>query len=676
MLRQGLAVQHEKALAEKWDMQPYTRVTFDILRRHVKSRKFNKYQKFCIMNCACDGVWTRHKAKEKGYLTDGKCECGDEDTLVHRLAECTRPEVVEARHEAGIPESFLQELRQAPDDRVVTQGAFAYPEWEIPELQLGTGSVILDGDGNDFDCTPETMAATVLAETDLEMELSFDGSCTKPDILELQRAGWAIALMDPHSDKVLCTMHAPVPASLPQSSAMAEYLAYAYTGQVADRPTNGYADFMGTVRLAALTHEQQLRSKSAYACVAMFAQSLPGFHFLRSVTHVKAHRSGAEYAGLDVATRRITDANVYADVRAKAGAAMHATISEDFAMAIDTATVRIKHFAQLVAAVLPLFDRDGQERWTRRAAQVKRVRSTRTDGWHQWEEGGFGLQCKACLKLNSPGMEVMLNGCAGTPTFLKAFLNQPLGHHLVAVNQKGDGLSDDAVPTVFACVGCGAWAQQRRRQKLRRQCKPPTRQGIEVLTNLRRGLGPHKTLARHMDLTIPLCKLMPMTLPPLVSKTCVSRPVALAEVTGYEHKMAAMMERIKAKEKAKREQDDDNNTILGRTHISVAKSMECPPWYNSMAITYPQPLKTESVMMTVHAAAKTERRQEQGLTRAAKVERRQEQGLNHMTETSVSPGTASERGQEQGPSRAVAAERRQEQGLNRMMEVRSREDEQ
>eukprot|EP00959_Pyramimonas_sp_CCMP1952_P234632 4902464-Pyramimonas_sp.AAC.1 len=52
MLRQGLAVQHEKALAEKWDMQPYTRVTFDIPRRHVKSRKFNKYQKFCIMNCA------------------------------------------------------------------------------------------------------------------------------------------------------------------------------------------------------------------------------------------------------------------------------------------------------------------------------------------------------------------------------------------------------------------------------------------------------------------------------------------------------------------------------------------------------------------------------------------------------------------------------------------------
>jgi hypothetical protein len=168
----------------------------------------------------------------------------------------------------------------------------------------------------------------------------------------------------------------------------------------------------------------------------------------------------------------------------------------------------------------------------------------------------------------------MLDGCVGAPTFLKAFLNQPLGHHLVAVNQKGDGLSDEAVPTVFVCVGCGAWAQQRRRQKLRRQCKPPTRQGVEVLTNLRRGLGPHKTLARHMDMTTPLHRMMLKARPPLRSKTCVTRPVAMAEPAGYEHKMAAIVERIKAKEKVKRDQDDDNNTILGRTRHAVPEVAE------------------------------------------------------------------------------------------------------
>eukprot|EP00959_Pyramimonas_sp_CCMP1952_P141026 2951545-Pyramimonas_sp.AAC.1 len=78
----------------------------------------------------------------------------------------------------------------------------------------------------------------------------------------------------------------------------------------------------------------------------------------------------------------------------------------------------------------------------------------------------------------------------------------------------------------------------------------------------------------------------------------------------------------------------------------------CPLRHNFVVIPYPPLMKTESVLVTVRAAAASERRQEQGLRRAAKVERRQEQGLNHLTETALSPGTVSERGQEQGPNRA------------------------
>eukprot|EP00959_Pyramimonas_sp_CCMP1952_P332991 6973031-Pyramimonas_sp.AAC.1 len=70
-------------------------------------------------------------------------------------------------------------------------------------------------------------------------------------------------------------------------------------------------------------------------------------------------------------------------------------------------------------------------------------------------------------------------------------------------------------------------------------------------------------------MAIPLCRLMPKALPPMIPKTCVARPAAMAEDTGDEHKMAAMIERMKAKEKAKRQQDDDNNTILGRTRHAV-----------------------------------------------------------------------------------------------------------
>eukprot|EP00959_Pyramimonas_sp_CCMP1952_P450204 9426838-Pyramimonas_sp.AAC.1 len=99
-----------------------------------------------------------------------------------------------------------------------------------------------------------------------------------------------------------------------------------------------------------------------------------------------------------------------------------------------------------------------------------------------------------------------------------------------------------------------------------------------------------------MDMTTPLCRLMPKALPPLLSKTCVTRPVATAEGTGYEHKLAAMMDRIKAKEKAKREQDDDSNTILGRTRHAAPEAAD--PQHGGSACTG-SGTPTESLVPTV-----------------------------------------------------------------------------
>jgi hypothetical protein len=79
--------------------------------------------------------------------------------------------------------------------------------------------------------------------------------------------------------------------------------------------------------------------------------------------------------------------------------------------------------------------------------------------------------------------------------------------------------------------------------------------------------------------------------------------------------------------------------------------------------------------MMEHAADTSERRQEQGLSRAKEVERRQEQGLTHLTKTASWPWAASERGQEQGPNRAVAAQRNSEQCLKCALKGCSSEDE-
>eukprot|EP00959_Pyramimonas_sp_CCMP1952_P201673 4217502-Pyramimonas_sp.AAC.1 len=79
---------------------------------------------------------------------------------------------------------------------------------------------------------------------------------------------------------------------------MAEHLALAYVGQVVDRPTDVLADYMAAVLEATKSPEQQLRPGARYGCVKLFGQQMPGFHHIRSVSHVKAHRSADQYAQL------------------------------------------------------------------------------------------------------------------------------------------------------------------------------------------------------------------------------------------------------------------------------------------------------------------------------------------------------------------------------------------
>ena len=42
-----------------------------------------------MLRCVCShGVWTKSRLKACGYDTDGTCECGEEDTITHRLYSC------------------------------------------------------------------------------------------------------------------------------------------------------------------------------------------------------------------------------------------------------------------------------------------------------------------------------------------------------------------------------------------------------------------------------------------------------------------------------------------------------------------------------------------------------------------------------------------------------------
>jgi hypothetical protein len=216
---------------------------------------------------------------------------------------------------------------------------------------------------------------------------------------------------------------------------MAECLALAFTGQAADRRCWAYAVFMGTVNAAMAPAERQLAVNSFYGGVMAFAQEMDGYRRIENVAHVKAHRSGEEYAQLTPEIRRLTDANVVADRFARAGAEMHPQVDPTFQEAMDESQKRVSDLTKLVAHILPLHPED-EERWKRVTTGFKKVRSTRTQGWHQWIDAVMGQQCSQCLQLGRQDEHGEFTGCRGPPSFLVDFLKAPLGHKLIAVNQK------------------------------------------------------------------------------------------------------------------------------------------------------------------------------------------------------------------------------------------------
>eukprot|EP00959_Pyramimonas_sp_CCMP1952_P108638 2271479-Pyramimonas_sp.AAC.1 len=83
---------------------------------------------------------------------------------------------------------------------------------------------------------------------------------------------------------------------------------------------------MGAVLEAAKSPEEQLRPGARCGCVRLFGQQMPGYHHIRSVSHVKAHRSLHQYAELSDVEKRLTDANVVADVYAKRAVSLHEAV--------------------------------------------------------------------------------------------------------------------------------------------------------------------------------------------------------------------------------------------------------------------------------------------------------------------------------------------------------------
>eukprot|EP00959_Pyramimonas_sp_CCMP1952_P011932 251864-Pyramimonas_sp.AAC.1 len=111
-LEAGLQRQAELALGRKLGFPPGHRATLDVVRDNMVPRvkSFTRQQQPLRTCAACDASLTEQRAKDAGYLSCGRCECGQIDTPHHRIYTCTRPDVQAARDLAceDIPIESLQ----------------------------------------------------------------------------------------------------------------------------------------------------------------------------------------------------------------------------------------------------------------------------------------------------------------------------------------------------------------------------------------------------------------------------------------------------------------------------------------------------------------------------------------------------------------------------------------
>eukprot|EP00959_Pyramimonas_sp_CCMP1952_P129313 2704062-Pyramimonas_sp.AAC.1 len=89
---------------------------------------------------------------------DGLCECGEPDTVHHRLYTCQLQRVVDARAASEVPDEYLHAARENPDNPIFTRGVHVYEDSELPCPSVSSEVFLHDGNGNLLDMEPEMIA--------------------------------------------------------------------------------------------------------------------------------------------------------------------------------------------------------------------------------------------------------------------------------------------------------------------------------------------------------------------------------------------------------------------------------------------------------------------------------------------------------------------------------------
>jgi len=301
--------------------QTQVRALVDVARTKIRSKRTDALGKSLVACAFCDSIWTTARARACGYDIEVVCPlCGEpEDGVAHRLFRCQHPDVVAARQECLTPKQLrsLPRNRAEQDSLLWTRGIAPNPCSWWPKPAEADVAIHFEYEGEKRES---------LDGFDLAGDFFWDGSASREEIRDLNRAGWGVAFCRPNGT-VFARAWGPVWCTLPQTPQASEYVGFAASCQLVNGASRGHGDCMNVVRDASAARSVQTSARRRYAGVMRSTFGCEGREQILSVDwcagHVKEKLTDDEFAALPDHDRWLAAMNEAADEAADAGRLLH-----------------------------------------------------------------------------------------------------------------------------------------------------------------------------------------------------------------------------------------------------------------------------------------------------------------------------------------------------------------
>ena len=172
-------------------------------------------------SAATNALWSKTRLLEAGYIVeDLSCQmCGiANDTIHHRLWECTHPKASEARRECAKEAVIRRALQAGPTSLLYNCGILDHPADRVPPpaeeiiwryVRYGVTDVL-----------PQPAVPFIRLSGDIYV----DGHASNTGVRECDRATWAAVELD-STNNVAAYVSGTVPATMLQNSQGGEYWA-------------------------------------------------------------------------------------------------------------------------------------------------------------------------------------------------------------------------------------------------------------------------------------------------------------------------------------------------------------------------------------------------------------------------------------------------------------------